>query len=365
MRHPFAGISIPQSTDSKTTSHSTQFLPSRRAVVQGMLGGLSLAALPWEAAADDQARPGAQAQPPATHDRYLVIPADYRKFTAARRKELNVLGNFFSPAHRSRDQWRTAGGFLAWLTPAEAEVLKSAADVARVERLTADDIPTPQEGARQGEQHILVRLLPGDWKMQPKRGTYQSADEILKAWQKQFKDQDGVEVAQGPQESMLVLAVGNQELPQKVLAAIKEHPQVVGLQWMAAAAPKPGNGATTEAMGEEGAATTLALNEEGGKPSTTALGEEGGPIPSTRALGEEWGVPQQATTYALGEEGGPKPPRPGGVTTYALGEEGTGRPGGVTTYALGEEGGPRPSRPTRPTRPGGGVTTYALGEEGR
>ena len=321
MRHPFAGISIPQSTDSKTTSHSTQFRPSRRAVVQGMLGGLSLAALPWEATADEPAKPADQAQQGATHDRYLVIPTDYRKFTAARRKELNVLGNFFSPARRARDQRWVLGGFLAWLTPAEAEALQATDDIARVERIAADDIPTPQESARQGEQRILVRLLPGDWKTPPRSGTYQSADQILQAWQKQFKDREGIEISKGPQESMLVLEVGNRELPQQVLAAIKEHPQVVGLQWMAKPAPKPGGGGTTEALGEEGAATTLALGEEGGQPSTAAFGEEGGPVPSTRALGEEGGLPQP-TTYALGEEGGPRPPRPGGVTTYALGEEG-------------------------------------------
>lgn len=323
MRHPFAGINIPQSTDPQTAHHSTQLRPTRRAVVQGMLGGLSLAALPWEAAADERAKPEDQAQPPVTRDRYLVVPADYRKFTAMRRKELNVLGNFFNPAVQSRDQRRTQGGFLAWLTPQEAEALRAEPDVAGVKRVLPEDIPSPQESARKGDQHVLIRLLPGDWKIKPKAGTYQTAAEILETWQKAFEGHDGLAVLEGPQESMLVLQVGPQELPKDVLAAIKEHPQVVSLQWMAAPAQRPSGGVTTDALGEEGAATTLALNEEGGQPTTLALGEEGGPVPSTRALGEEGALPPP-TTEALGEEGRPRPPRP--------------RPGGVTTFALGEEG---------------------------
>lgn len=311
MRHPFAGINIPQSTDPQTAHHSTQLRPTRRAVVQGMLGGLSLAALPWEAAADERAKPEDQAQPPVTRDRYLVVPADYRKFTAMRRKELNVLGNFFNPAVQSRDQRRTQGGFLAWLTPQEAEALRAEPDVAGVKRVLPEDIPSPQESARKGDQHVLIRLLPGDWKIKPKAGTYQTAAEILETWQKAFEGHDGLAVLEGPQESMLVLQVGPQELPKDVLAAIKEHPQVVSLQWMAAPAQRPSGGVTTDALGEEGAATTLALNEEGG------------PVPSTRALGEEGALPPP-TTEALGEEGRPRPPRP--------------RPGGVTTFALGEEG---------------------------
>lgn len=300
MRHPFAGINIPQSTETQATSHSTQFRPTRRAIVQGMLGGLSLAALPWEASADEQAEPTDQPNPAAAHDRYLVVPADYRKFTAMRRKELNVLGNFFNPAAQSRDQRRTQGGFLAWLTPEEVQALQRQPDVASVKRLMPDDIPTPQESARKGDQHILVRLLPGDWKIKPKAGTYQTAAEIQKAWQQAFAGY-GIDVLAGPQDSMLVLEVGTQEVPPEVLAAVKEHPQVVGLQWMAAPASRPGNpgGVTTEALGEEGAATTLALGEEGNQPTTLALGEEGGPRPPR-----------------------PQRPRPGGVTTFALGEEG-------------------------------------------
>lgn len=320
MRHPFAGISVPQSVDSERSRHSTQLRPTRRTVVQGFLGGLSLAALPWEATAadDEQVRPGQQPAASGTHGRYLVVPADYRKFTAARRKELNVLGNFFSPAVGGKDQRQAAGGFLAWLTPEEAKALQNQADVASIAPIRPDDIPTPAASARKGEQEILIRLLPGDWKMRPKHGTYETADAIKKSWERQFKLGQGVSFSRGPQESLLVLEIGSQEPPRDLLAAIKEHPQVVGLQWMAERAPRPGGGVTTQALGEEGGATTLALGEEGA--TTKALGEEGGPMPTTRALGEEGALPPP-TTEALGEEGA-VPPKPGPVTTFALGEEG-------------------------------------------
>ncbi len=181
----------------------------------------------------------------------------------------------------------------------------------------------------------------------------------------------------------------------------------------------PGNNfappVTTQALGEEGGATTeafdnsesggnpiattLALGEEGGTseaiPTTVATEEEGGnsPVPTTATLGAEAGItpiplpPGVATTQAVGEEGGDS------FTTEALGEEGgfailtddgiltqpgteegivttlaVGEEGGSTTLALGEEGGiPTPFDDGSITQPGseaGVVTTLALGEEG-
>lgn len=96
-----------------------------------------------------------------------------------------------------------------------------------------------------------------------------------------------------------------------------------------------GGGPTTMAVGEEEArlATTFAVGEEGPTPTTMALGEEG-PTPTTMALGEE--ETRVATTLAVGEEGP-------GPTTMALGEEGPV----FTTFMVGEEG----------------ATTFAVGEE--
>ncbi|WP_287287198.1 hypothetical protein [Okeania sp. SIO2B9] len=182
--------------------------------------------------------------------------------------------------------------------------------------------------------------------------------------------------------------------------------------------------ATTQAIGEEGGATTeafddsenggeliattLELGEEGGTSeaigTTQALGEEGGnlSVPTTQALGEEGGItpigvpPGEVTTQAIGgEEGGFVTPinneiltQPGSeegfATTQAIGEEGGITPIGVpprelTTEAVGEEGGfATPIKNEILTQPGseegfattqaigeeGGVTTLAVGEEG-
>jgi hypothetical protein len=124
----------------------------------------------------------------------------------------------------------------------------------------------------------------------------------------------------------------------------------LGVGGLAANAAAQFPNATTEAVGEEGGiATTLAIGEEGGA-TTKALGEEGAtaavttepfgeeagrvlsnrvqgledgaaakPMPSTRAVGEEGGP--VVTTLALGEEGNP-------VITQALNETGV-RPGGI------------------------------------
>lgn len=125
-------------------------------------------------------------------------------------------------------------------------------------------------------------------------------------------------------------------------------------------------------------ATTMAVGEEGGGPTTMATGEEEVTGPTTMATGEEGGGPttmavgeeeaqRLATTLALGEEGqttfglsattlavGEEEPAP---TTMALGEEGTTQrlgEEGPTTMALGEEG-----QTTFAFTP----TTLAVGEE--
>ncbi|WP_094675249.1 hypothetical protein [Hydrocoleum sp. CS-953] len=142
--------------------------------------------------------------------------------------------------------------------------------------------------------------------------------------------------------------------------------------------PLPPGVVTTLAVGEEGGdfpeATTLAVGEEGGdfpEATTLAVGEAGdmGFQPTTRAVGEDG-----ATTEALGEEGGfatltddgilTQPGTEEGiVTTLAIGEE-----GGATTLAIGEEGGIATFFDdeilTQPGSEAGVVTTQALGEEG-
>jgi hypothetical protein len=117
-----------------------------------------------------------------------------------------------------------------------------------------------------------------------------------------------VQVTARGKTGLVYVAFGAGPIPEKVLEAVKNHPQVFGPQWQ-------------------------------GVPTTLAIGEEGGPKVTTMALGEE-GNPPAPTTRAVGEEGG-KPPvlPPGRVTTHALGEEGAGPPPQVTTQALGEEGG--------------------------
>jgi hypothetical protein len=287
--------------------------------MQGMIAGLSAAAISWDAPisaaeeqdakADDTPSEAATATQPG-YDRYLVVPRDYRGFTAARRKELGVLGDFFSTAMQGNEQVRGSGGFLAWITADEAKKLEQAAEVAKVIRLTADDIPRPSLSSRKGEQKILVQVLPGDWKTKPRPSTYLTTDLLLQQWKKEFKQQQGLSLSKGPTDSFVVLEIGNGEPPEAVLTALRKHPQVLGLQWMPEAATRPA---------AEGGVTTKALGEEGG-PTTEALGEEGAPPPTTRRLGEEGQLPQP-TTLALGEEGA-QPVPPPQVTTFALGEEG-------------------------------------------
>lgn len=153
-----------------------------------------------------------------------------------------------------------------------------------------------------------------------------------------------------------------------------------GLEDGGAVVRPPINQPVTQAIPEEGRATTLALGEEGNRPvpppaaTTDALNEEGGEVPAqpparlTRALNEQGAAaPGQAgqavagvaiaqiavaevvTTEAVGEEGAQqvKPvqvqiqPAQIQITTQAVGEEaatGALNEAGVTTRAVGEEG---------------------------
>jgi hypothetical protein len=137
-----------------------------------------------------------------------------------------------------------------------------------------------------------------------------------------------------------------------------------GVSAAANAAAPPGNRVqvfepspepSTEALREEGGAATKARPpaEAGGKPPilTNAIGEDGGGKVTTLAVGEEGG----ASTRAVGEEGAAtKALREAGggpiMTTKAIGEE-----GGRATEALKEAGG----KPMPPV-----ATTLAVGEEG-
>ncbi len=246
-----------------------------------------------------------------SYGRYLVVPEDFRQFTARRREELGVLGNHFSSMNAK--QQRGSGGFLAWLTAEEAQKLAAHADVADVQPLSADDIPGPGE-AMFGATDLLVVLAPNSWSKLPPRDTFATTAEVVAEWSQQFADVKGISFGSVRDSSGHVLGqLPGGKIPDGLVDGLKKHPQVIGIHW---AVP-----ATTQAGNEEGGATTQALGEEGA--TTRALGEEGA---STRRLGEEG-----ATTKAVGEEGRVPP-----ASTQAGGEEGKFQP--ITTEAAGEEG---------------------------
>jgi hypothetical protein len=368
MRHPFGGIIVrpspcradgapqPQVSVAAPTAMPEQVVAGpeaapvrmqRRSWIQRLLGaagavlaGRWMTAPPAAALAQGPSSEGEPVPQRTTHDRYLVVPDDFRQFSARRREELGVLGNHFSSMNSK--QQRGSGGFLAWLTPEQAQQLAAEADVAEVLALTADDIPGPGE-ATFGATNLLVVLAPNSWSKLPPRDTFATTAQVVAAWSKQFADLKGVAFRAVPRSAgHVVVDLPDGKIPDGLLDGLKQHRQVVGIHWAVPATTQAGNeegGVTTQALGEEGA-TTRAAGEEGA--TTKALGEEGA---TTLRVGEEG-----ATTRALGEEGQPPPP-----TTNALGEEGQPQ---ITTLAGGEEG--AASRGLREQ----GASTERLGEEG-
>jgi hypothetical protein len=344
MRHPFAGIIGLELADGAEGS--------RRAALKVMLAGAGTAlvsggALGPALAADDPKADGDRAA--SDHAAYLVVPRDFRSFRADRRQALGVLGDYYRGAPDSKNL-RGKGGFLGWLTAEAAKKVAAANDVAEVLAVSADDKPGP--GTRRANtRELRLLVVPGGWKTRPQAGSYSPTDKLIQEWAKRFAALKDVKFKAGENDGAVVVEIGVGEPPRELIAGLKEHPQLVTIEWKYAAtttATGEEGGVTTQAVGEEGGVTTKALGEEGG--TTRALGEEGGP--TTKALGEEGG-----STERLGEEGGPTTMRlgeEGGTTTKALGEEGGGtteRVGeeGATTLALGEEGGRPKPRPTPKT----------------
>lgn len=378
MRHPFGGIILANDQPAEVKpAPQAENLPQTNRVRRGLLkamwcglaGAWALPLLPRRAWGEG--KPGEQA---TGYSRYLVMPKDFRKFNEKKRQELGVLGSHLNVASDAPEK-RNRGGFLAWLTEAEAKKLAEHAEVASVLPLSEADIPGPDE-RKQGAKQLAILLAPNSWAARPAAESFVPAGTLAETWNKKFADQKGVKFSvsgkdeKEPQTITVEMPAG--ETPKELVAELKKHPQVAGLLWLnpTTLALNEEGGVTTQALGEEGGPTTEAVGEEGGpttkalgeEATTLALGEEGGPTtravgeeggPTTRARGEEGGpVP---TTQALGEEGGPPP------TTKALREEGGPPP---TTTALREEGGPAPTTKALGEE-GGPVTTQALGEEGK
>jgi hypothetical protein len=352
MRHPFAGI-IGLETQQPLAS-------SRRTALKVMLAGAGTTL-----ASGSLLAPYAHSidiEVPRTPTAYLVVPKDFRSFRAEHRHAIGVLGDYYRGAPEGKIL-RGKSGFLAWLSSAESAEVAAASGVAEVLVIGPDDKPGPGT-RRMATKELRVQVVPGGWKTSPTTATFTPTDKLIGQWSKEFASHKDVTFKPGEGDANVALVIGDGEPPREVLSKLKDHPQVVAIDWKYAA--------TTTRVGEDGGATTLAVGEEGG-PTTRAVGEEGG---STERLGEEGGI----TTKALGEEGGPttdargeegggpttlRVGEEGGVSTKALGEEGggsterLGEEGGATTLALGEEGGS-----TRALGEEGGVTTKALGEEG-
>jgi hypothetical protein len=296
------------------------------------------------------ANPAADRPPaPGAHRIFFVVPKDARTFDEKRRSELGILGRHLAgwPARKGLEKTE---GFSAWLTPDEAAALAAQPDVAGVEEVLPENVVVVGR-ARSGFMTLRVVLTPNNWPVRPDPKTFLSAEDVAREWSRQFAQFRSVKV-QALGDAGEVFVTFSRVVPDQVIDALKGHPQVSYMEWVA--------GATTSALGEEGGRppqpTTYAFGEEGGV-TTSAFGEEGGYPPTTTRFGEEGGI----TTQALGEEGG-KPP-----TTYRLGEEGGTPP---TTYRLGEEGGTPPTTDRlgeeggtwSPTKPA--PTTLAFGEEG-
>jgi hypothetical protein len=320
MRHPFDGIIIPESEAQQSPSSELRGLePSRRSALRWLLSlptalfGLTSAArsahgqglVPKQPRPEEPLLGGKEVNGPR-YDLYFVVPNDVRALSPQRREELNILGKLLR-GWPTRNELRHTACYSAWLLPTEAERLRREQDIRAVLPKTEDDVLT-SGSPNPGDLRAIVPLAPNGWRTKPPPGTYLSVRQVAKQWSRQFATFRNVRVRPATGQDAIQVSFGNGPVSERVLEAIRSHPQVSLIRWAS-------------------------------QPTTLAVGEEGGvrpPVPTTRALAEEGGWPPQVTTRAIGEEGG-RPPQP---TTLAVGEEGGQPPAvGPTTRALGEEGG--------------------------
>lgn len=295
MKHPFAGI-MPNEPSDNSNASAESSNPDRREALAAIAGAVIVAASPAVSSADEEPTKGAK-EP--THALYFVEPTDLKKLMPKRRAELGVHGPFkgrWPEDHRLQDK----RGYLAWLTKAQADQVKAADEVKDVFAFNADDVVvygTPKGLSNQ----LTIYLSPNSWDAKIPAETFTSANDLAITWTKKFEQDKSLKIKADKEGKSIHITIAGGKPNPDVITAIRESGQVHQITW------------STKV-------TTLAVGEEGGRPTTLAIGEEGGP--TTKRVGEEGGP----STRRLGEEGGP--------STDALGEE-----GGATTLALGEEGG--------------------------
>jgi hypothetical protein len=311
MRHPFDGILRPETGQLEVAAESRQTAASsvaateesrRDALKQFIAGGAVVFGLADSPLLGDDAKGRGDTKRTAArgYGRHLVVPADFRALKSERRAELGVGGGYFRRAMKKNEQFPKAG-FLAWLTPDAAKTLATRMGVREVLPIKAEDVPGP--GTRPaGASQLAVRLVPnGFTKARPPKGSFVDAPDLIEQWSKRFPD---VKFKPGGSAETVLVNIGPAGMPESLPAALKKHPQVVGLHWQGTVTTQAigEEGATTKAVGEEGASTRR-RGEEGGV-STRRLGEEGGRPPLTRARREAGNVSRGTlTTQALGEEG--------------------------------------------------------------
>ena len=328
MRHPFDGI------NDKPACDGTGQSSSRRDALRWIAGASAVPLASGLVARVASAEDVEADTPKNSHRLYFVVPTKFRSFSTRRRGDLGVQGSYL-PGLVNNEDLKESKGFLAWLTEDEAKVVSDAGDVETVHRIEPADISVQGAPQEKGPATLRIHAAPFEWNAKIPPETFLSIEALGEEWSKQFSMHEGIKVIANKSVRTPFITFADGKVPDVVIDAIKEQPQVYALEWLTPAGPSTRRlgeegGATTLRVGEEGGATTQALGEEGGV-TTKAIGEEGGPRPSTRALGEEGGVrPRpQPTTLALGEEGGrgeapailPKEP-PRQLTTQALGEEG-------------------------------------------
>ncbi len=292
MQHPFGGLINGDSNRSKSMESTPLKSDTTRRAAMGYVAGSLVAGsmmLKFAHAKDEQQfQENPEAGARSDHGRHVVVPRDFRSLKEKRRKELGIHGEFFQSSRNGRS------GYLAWITPERAKAIAQETDVAGVFTIEPEDLPD-LDSAYSGSPQLIVTLVPNSWKKRPDSNTFLSDTEVYGEWKQRHETVQSIKLKKGLKPGTFVFKLTRRVVPEKLLKALKSHPQVVSISWLDKKEAKPPIGGpvpTTLALGEEGA-TTLAIGEEGGRPVPPLR-------PTTKAVGEEGA----ATTLAIGEEGG-------------------------------------------------------------
>jgi len=158
---------------------------------------------------------------------HYVIPKEGKKLSTSLLRKLDIVGGL-APGWEGRLQFARTPGYWAWVDDEGADKIRIDDSVETVEKFNSGDIQEIGTQTTAPTQRLMVHLAPNAWTGKVKRSSFLSAADLARQWAKNTGDS---KVMFRPVRIDAVMVLSHGPMPPLALAAIKESPQVVTLEW--------------------------------------------------------------------------------------------------------------------------------------